>query len=324
MSDLIGFGRRVVLVVAITSGLLTAVVAAGMSGPGSRPGPGGLLLIGTAVGVVVAAAGWVAFESGARRHRRAVAVLTAQVHALGEVPHHGGPAPVDLGDLSRLLEAQAGELTRSRAEAQGAAADASHQLRSPLTALQMRLEEISATDSLEVAHEEAAVSLAQVERLTEMVSVMLSRAKGDSRERPEISLDSVLAGLQREYQTAFRAGHRSMKVQGDRGLVVRAAPSDLSQIMQTLVENALQHGAGTVTIDATRRDSSVVVEVTDGGPGVPAAIAPHVFERSVTSDGSGLGLGVARQVAERNGGRLELVQATPAVFTLFLPGPQHR
>jgi signal transduction histidine kinase len=63
----------------------------------------------------------------------------------------------------------------------------------------------------------------------------------------------------------------------------------------------------------------VVVEVSDQGVGVPSTIAPHIFERSVsTARSTGLGLALARDLAVANGGRLELIQAQPAIFALFL------
>ena len=100
-----------------------------------------------------------------------------------------------------------------------------------------------------------------------------------------------------------------MRVAGERGLMVRARPSDLGQVIGALVENGLTHGEGTVSVVPRRSGPSVVVEIRDEGVGIPVAIAPHIFERSVTSSGSGLGLGLARDLAERNGGRLQLVQS---------------
>ena len=233
-----------------------------------------------------------------------------------------GLADVDAvaGDVARL----AGELAQERARDRDFAADASHQLRTPLTALLMRLEEIGQTEDLGVVRDEAAVAVTQVERLTGVIDTMRTRSKGEKAQLPEISLDSVLAGLQREYQPAFTAAHRTMRVEGPPGLAVRAAPMDLAQILQILIENSLDHGAGRVEIEMRSSGGSVVIEVSDEGEGVPAAIAPHIFERSVTSHGSGLGLGLARQLAERNGGRLELVSAQPAVFAAFLSGPGSR
>ena len=97
------------------------------------------------------------------------------------------------------------------------------------------------------------------------------------------------------------------------------APVALSQVLSTLLENSLAHGRGTVDVEARRSGPSVVVEVSDQGDGVPAAIAPHIFERSVsTAQSTGLGLALARDLAEANGGRLELIQRQPAIFALFL------
>lgn len=260
------------------------------------------------------------------RRARGLTFITHQIETIRE---GGGALPrtnVGLSDIdatTRAIARLAGELARQRALDRDFAADASHQLRTPLTALLMRLEEIAETDDLDVIRDEAAVAVTQVERLSGVVDTLRSRTQ-EGGEIPEISLDSVLAGLQREYQPAFTAAHRTMRVDGPPGLSVRCAPMDLAQILQSLIENSLAHGDGRVTITMRGSIGSVVLEVQDEGEGVPTAIAPHIFERSVTSSGSGLGLGLARQLAERNGGRLELVQAQPAVFTVFLSGPGRR
>ena len=112
-----------------------------------------------------------------------------------------------------------------------------------------------------------------------------------------------------------------MRVRGERGLFVRSTPVALSQVLSTLLENSLAHGRGTVDVHARRSGPSVIVEVSDQGEGVAPAMAPHIFERSVSSGtggSTGLGLALARDLAEANGGRLDLVQAQPARFALFL------
>jgi signal transduction histidine kinase len=232
-------------------------------------------------------------------------------------PLHSGIAELD--QVSEVLSRSAQRLTKSLASERDFAADASHQLRTPLTALLMRLEEISVTDDLDVVQEEATIAIAQVERLTRVVDDLMARTRrGGDEPKATVSLDSVIAALQREWQPAFEQARRSVHVHGERGLVVQAKPVDLSQVLSTLLENALAHGRGTVDVHARRSGPSVVVEVSDQGEGVPSTIAPHIFERSVTTTGTGLGLALARDLAESNGGRLELIQAQPAIFALFL------
>ena len=246
--------------------------------------------------------------------------ITERVADLGS-----GGRPVrrqGIEEIDRLAQAVTERdvaLTRQAATERDLASDVAHQLRTPLTALLMRLEEIAALEDVESIRDEAGVAIEQVARLNDVVATLRSRTSSDVPELPVISLDSVLASLQREYQPAFAAAQRSVRVGGDRGLMVRARPMDLAQIVGTLVENGLRHGDGTVSVVPRRRGPSVVVEICDEGRGIPMAIAPHIFERSVTSRGTGVGLALARDLAAKGGGRLELVRSSPAVFELYLP-----
>ena len=234
----------------------------------------------------------------------------------------------EIDRVSAVLVRSARDGRKSLAAERDFASDASHQLRTPLTALLMRLEEISETDDPGVVKEEATIAIDQVERLTKVVDDLLMRSRrGNDAPRPEVSLDSVIAALQREWQPAFEQARRSVRVHGERGLVVRATPVALSQVLSTLLENSLVHGRGTVDVQARRSGPSVVIEVSDQGDGVPAAIAPHIFERSVSSgkgSSTGLGLALARDLAESNGGRLDLVATQPARFALFLSEAEQR
>ena len=281
-----------------------------------------LFLVVVGLATLALAAGVVVATQQARRLALPMTLLADRAERLGAgesriQPLHSGIAELD--QVSEVLSRSAQRLTKSLASERDFAADASHQLRTPLTALLMRLEEIAATDDLEVAQEEASIAMDQVERLTRVVDDLMSRTRrGGDESKATVSLDSVIAALQREWQPAFEQARRSVRVHGERGLVVQAKPVDLSQVLSTLLENALAHGRGTVDVHARRSGPSVVVEVSDQGEGVPATIAPHIFERSVTTTGTGLGLALARDLAESNGGRLELIQAQPAIFALFL------
>ena len=287
-------------------------------------GPRGIVWV-IAVSIIQVVAGlavsqWIARREAARI-TRPMTELTAQAERLGAGESRIGRVESGIDEIDRVsdvLSHSAVNITRQLAQQRDFAADASHQLRTPLTALLMRLDEIAATDDIEAAREEAGIAIDQVERLTKVVDDLMARSRAHADDQRHVSLDSVLAALQREWQPAFASARRSVRVHGERGLYVQATRSAVSQIISTLLENSLQHGRGTVDVHARRSGPSVVLEMSDQGVGVPLDIAAHIFERSVSSRGSGLGLALARDLAAANGGRLELVSAQPAVFALFL------
>jgi signal transduction histidine kinase len=186
-----------------------------------------------------------------------------------------------------------------------------------------RLEEmIAAANSPEVVREEGAAALAQTERLAEVVGQLLGRARRSITGSPTLaSVDDIVAQQVLEWEPAFRREHRKLVVTGEQGLNAYTTTSGSSQVIATLLDNALVHGAGTVTIRTSQTRRSVVVEVRDEGKGVPQELVPRIFERSVSGapGGTGLGLALARTVAAADGGQVVLVRPRPAVFALFLP-----
>jgi signal transduction histidine kinase len=204
--------------------------------------------------------------------------------------------------------------------------DASHQLRTPLTALSLRLEEIVATTDLDVAHDEAIKALGQVERLAGVSESLTAVARG-SRRSPatEFDLGRFVDVALAEWTPLFSAAGRTLRSEGEDGLVAFAAPGAQSQVLATLLENSLRHGGGTTVVRSRVAGTWVVIEVTDEGTGVRPDLAPRVFDRNVTGNpaiGDGLGLTLARTLAAADGGRLELLRARPPVFALFLPTTQ--
>ncbi|WP_062463431.1 HAMP domain-containing sensor histidine kinase [Demequina soli] len=222
-------------------------------------------------------------------------------------------------ELARSSDRMAARLATERQFA----ADASHQLRTPLTALSMRLEEISALTDQDDVREEAERSLEQVERLVGVVDELLGRSRRALGSGTElVQLDEVFDQQREEWGQPFAQAGRRLII-APTGSTVFATPGGLAQVLATLIENSLKHGGGTTRVAA--RDSgqnhAVVIEVTDEGAGVPEELAPRIFEREVTSGrGTGLGLALARDLVTADGGRLELAQRVPATFAIFLQG----
>ncbi|GCE01516.1 ATP-binding protein [Embleya hyalina] len=286
-----------------------------------------LLILGVALLAVAAAAALAVWQ--ARRLARPLTDLAETAERLGSGdprPRHRRYGVPELDRVAEVLDQSAERIARMLTAERRLAADASHQLRTPLTALSMRLEEIIATEDPEIVKEEAAIALSQVERLTDVVQRLLtsSRRGSGGRDPRNISavtvrVDDVIQQQIDEWRPNFREARRSIRVEGERGLTAVATPGALSQVLATLVENTLMHGAGGVNIRTRITGTSVVVEVEDEGTGVPDELGARVFERAVSGHNStGLGLAVARDLAEADGGRLELLQQRPPVFAVFL------
>jgi signal transduction histidine kinase len=229
----------------------------------------------------------------------------------------------ELDRVAEGLDGSAQRISELLAAEREFAADASHQLRTPLTTLSMRLEEmIAAADQPEVVHEEGAAALVQTERLADVVSQLLGRTHRSATNTPELAgVDDIVAQQVVEWDPAFRRKNRKLEVVGEKNLTAHVTPGMLSQVIATLLDNALVHGGGSVVIRTSLTPKSVVIEVRDEGKGVPAELAPRIFERTVTSrpGGTGLGLALARSIAEAEGGQVVLVRPRPAVFAVFLP-----
>ncbi|WP_240503151.1 ATP-binding protein [Streptomyces prasinopilosus] len=235
-------------------------------------------------------------------------------------PRHRRYGVPELDRVADVLDSSAERIGRMLTAERRLAADASHQLRTPLTALSMRLEEITLTDDPETVKEEATIALAQVERLTDVVQRLLTNSR-DPRTGSAVTfeLDEVIQQQLAEWRPAYRSAGRAIVTSGKRHLRAVGTPGAVAQVLAALIENSLMHGGGTVALRTRVTGNQAVIEVTDEGPGVPADLGARIFERAISGHNStGIGLAVARDLAEADGGRLEMLQAKPAVFGLFL------
>ncbi|MEU6253397.1 ATP-binding protein [Streptomyces sp. NPDC047043] len=281
-----------------------------------------LLIIGLVALLAVVAAVLLAIRQ-ANRLASPLTDLAETAERLGSGdprPRHKRYGVPELDRVADVLDGSAERIARMLTAERRLAADASHQLRTPLTALSMRLEEITLTDDPDQVKEEANVALTQVERLTDVVERLLTNAR-DPRTGSAVSfdLDEVIQQQLAEWRPAYRSVGRAIVSSGKRHLQAVGTPGAVAQVLAALIENSLMHGGGTVALRTRVTGNQAVVEVTDEGPGVPADLGARIFERTISGRNStGIGLAVARDLAEADGGRLEMLQTQPPVFGLFL------
>lgn len=261
----------------------------------------------------------------AQRISAPLGLLTRRAEDLGSGRARAVWQPCGIAEIDMVAEelAHSGAMLTERLEAESRlASDASHQLRTPLTALSMRLDEILATSSEEWVREEARISLEQLDRLTEVVNDLINKPRASQRRTPGVvELRNVLTQQSEEWSPAFRAAGRELRILVPRSASVWGSQGPLTQVIATLIENSLTHGGGRTTVKMRRNERSTVIEVTDEGPGIDPRLGKKIFERSVSgssSRGTGVGLALARALVEDDGGRLELLTEQPATFGVFL------
>ena len=249
------------------------------------------------------------------------------------------PHPEDeLGRLASAFNDLLARLEAALAQQRSFMADASHELRTPVsvgrTAIEVTLgqggrSEDEYRDSLAVVGE-------QMRRLSRLVEDMFTLARVDAAglpvERRPVYLDELAADCAREARVLAASKGVAVGWQGPADLETQGDERRLRQMLMNLLGNAVRHtpSGGSVGIELAVRDGTVEVAVSDGGPGIPESEREHVFERFVRLDasrrpgeGAGLGLPIARAIAEAHGGTLVLARsdASGCTFLARLPLP---
>ena len=256
----------------------------------------------------------------ARRMARPFTELARKADQLGEgrfdldVPHYRVPEAEHIGTALRGAAAQLDDLVRREREF---AVNASHQLRTPITALRLEIEDVTLWPETppEVADHLHGV-LGELDRLSAAITELLDVARGKRIPAAAVDLNQLIGQAVERWRTRFTAADRSV-VQLDQGTIaVRVPPGPVTQILDVLLENAAVHGAGRVEVVAEDLDTHVQVRVSDEGT---PTFGQEVFGRGVTSTGTGVGLAVASELAESMGGYLSLETEAPTQFVLRLP-----
>ncbi len=248
----------------------------------------------------------------------------------------------ELARLTDTLNAMLARLERSFMSLRRFTADASHELKTPLTVLRSGIERAithpkAPPEVMEVLEE----TLIEVNRMAELVDALLTLARADEGRAPlhlepveledilsEVSETASILGEQARVSVSVSAPPRPLKIAVDR--------SRIRQLLMNLLSNAIKYTpqGGEVAIDCSQANGQVVLSVRDTGVGIAPGDLPHIFDRFWRADqarsrtgqrpGAGLGLAISKWIVEAHGGTIS-VQSRPGrgtTFTVTLPTGQ--
>jgi signal transduction histidine kinase len=247
------------------------------------------------------------------------------------------PAPDEIARLAEVLNAMFNRLDHAFRQAMRFSADASHELKTPLTVLRMGIEELLESPELSEAEQRAVAGLLeQTHRLSSITESLLLLSRADAGrlvldlEEKDIC-ETISACVEDARIMAEGKGIGIEMVLPDR-LVATVDPGRLSQILLNLLDNAVKYNreGGVVRVSAKATPGTVLVEIGNTGCSIPPERVPQLFDRFFRSDprsdtpGCGLGLSLARELARAHHGDVHLVSSDPdwTVFVLQLSAGQ--
>jgi two-component system, OmpR family, sensor kinase len=263
-------------------------------------GAGGLL-----AGLVFA----VALSSSLSRPLRRLAEA-AQRFGSPDLSVRVGPVsgPTEVTQVATSFDAMADRVQASAQAQEAFVANASHQLRTPLTGMKLRLEGAIADERDDAVRAELVAAEAEVDRLSVLVTRLLAMAAG-SRDGAATRCDlSVLAR-----EAVARRRTADVTVHGEPADATVHA-DDVAQLVDTVLDNAAAYAPGPVEVSTGVRNGDAWIAVRDHGPGMPAEVRARAAERfyrapGAPKGGSGLGLAIVRELVERDGGTLVIEAA---------------
>ena len=251
----------------------------------------------------------------------------------------------EIGRLARTMNDMLARLDEAAARQRRFVADASHELRSPLTAIRTGLEVGLAHPDRAPWPQIAHRAVRQSQRLEQLIAQLLVLAKADAHRLAARRQPVDLAALLADLRAATPAPGISIDLSVPSGTTTAGNPEDLSRMFRNLLDNAVRHARHRVLVTAATGPHGVVVQIADDGPGIPEEERERVFGRFVRLDASreqasgsaGLGLAIAREIAAAHGATIVLTEApgggTQAVVTMggtkgaggeTTAGPVHR
>jgi len=248
-----------------------------------------------------------------------------------------GPAPRDdeLGQLARAFNGLVARLRAALETQRQFMADASHELRTPVSVIRTASDVMLSRDHRDEAEYREALTMAgeQARQLGRLVDDMLVLARADGGAYPirpvDLYLDDVVEDCRKAVGVLAAERGIAVTVSGARDVPIRGDEELLRRLMLNLMQNAVQHSppGGGVSVGVCPNGSRVYVRVTDSGPGIAEADQARIFERFVQLDpsrraeGTGLGLTIAKWIAEAHDGSLRLESSAPSGSTFCVDLP---
>ena len=297
-----------------------------------------LFLAGLSIGVVFVGA--LLARRLAGRVLRPVRRISGMARSLSEHDlHERVDIAVPNDELGELVETFNGMLARLEASFESLRrfiADASHELRSPLTLMRTELEGTLARPRSVDQYQGVLKDLeSEVESMSRVADHLLYLARADAGGLnpavTEVDVADMLLAAAARWRKLARSQTRTIDVAAPESGTVLADEDLLRRVLDNLLENALRHSppGGRIDLSATRKDGHWLIDVRDQGPGVEPLLVPRLFQRFARADdargrengGAGLGLALSQAIAVAHGGTLELVdgQGPGATFRLELP-----
>ncbi len=284
-----------------------------------------LMMAGLAV--VATATSWLIARNIAARLTRPLEDLAGTAERLGEgdfsvrTRRTGVP---EIDQVAEALDVTAERIGETLDRERTFSADASHQLRTPLTGLRLQLEaalESPKRDPYATIRD----GIASADRLEGIIDDLLALAKQTRSPRARLDLDKLFHEARQTWHGLLAERGRALRISAREAPPARAASAAVRQVLAVLLDNAAAHGRGMVTVlardagDALAIDVSDEGAVADGSDPFSKARDAAASDEGTTAEGHGIGLRLARSLAEAEGGRLRLTSPSPTTFTLLLP-----
>lgn len=290
----------------------------------------GLAAVGAVILLVVGLFGWALSRSITRplRRIRNAAARFSQGDLTKAEPQSG--VPHELADLEASLNVMATRLDRLLQQQRAFVADASHQLRTPLTALQLRLDNLRSDISDPVLEEDIDASIVETDRLANLVTDLLQLASAEKivhlepHNLTQITHDRISTWTAVADQSRIDL-HLNSTDSND--LWAESVPGGIEQMLDNILSNAIEAAPtnSTITIDLNRGTHQHTVAITDQGPGLTAHQRTKALDRfwraDHTTPGTGLGLAIVQSLVEASNGHVGLKPATPTGLTVTINLP---